>query len=341
MGDGRRLRGHALGRPVLDGQRADRRERRRRCAARRPAGDLATLGVPATAAGPSLRELWSAPRARSASITQVALRVRPVPGRDALRGLVRALVRGGLRRAARGSSSPGSRPTSRGCPTRPRRASGWRWPGRAASRAGRAWPPLRALGYGEGCLIVLGWEGEEKTRSPPAGAPPPRCCARRGRLPAGARRGGGVGAHALRRPAPARRPARPRRAGRDARDRRELDGARLACATPWPARCAARSAGAVVGCHVSHLYPTGASLYFTVLAARDPEDPRRAVAAAKARGDATRSSPAARRSPTTTPSGATTRRGWRPSTARSGVELLRALKDRCDPAGIMNPGVLI
>jgi alkyldihydroxyacetonephosphate synthase len=32
---------------------------------------------------------------------------------------------------------------------------------------------------------------------------------------------------------------------------------------------AALGAETVVGCHVSHLYPTGASLYFTVIAAAD------------------------------------------------------------------------
>ena len=42
------------------------------------------------------------------------------------------------------------------------------------------------------------------------------------------------------------------------------------------------AARAVVLCHVSHLYPTGASLYFTVLAAQDAEDPVGQWRAAKA-----------------------------------------------------------
>ena len=54
VGDGRGLRRHALGGPVLDRARADRGATSWRCAARRRLGELATLAVPATAAGPSL-----------------------------------------------------------------------------------------------------------------------------------------------------------------------------------------------------------------------------------------------------------------------------------------------
>ena len=58
---------------------------------------------------------------------------------------------------------------------------------------------------------------------------------------------------------------------------------------------------AVVGCHVSHLYPTGASLYFTVLAAADAADAdAQWLRAKKAANDAI-TLPAAR-SPTTMPS---------------------------------------
>jgi alkyldihydroxyacetonephosphate synthase len=35
------------------------------------------------------------------------------------------------------------------------------------------------------------------------------------------------------------------------------------------------------------------------------------------------------------------RRGWLKAELGEGVELLRALKDSLDPAGIMNPGVLL
>ena len=72
----------------------------------------------------------------------------------------------------------------------------------------------------------------------------------------------------------------------------------------------------LVGCHVSHLYPDGASLYFTVLAAPGPRRPGGPVAPGQARGERRDRRRAGRRSPTTTRSAAITRRGWRPRRAR-------------------------
>jgi alkyldihydroxyacetonephosphate synthase len=96
---------------------------------------------------------------------------------------------------------------------------------------------------------------------------------------------------------------------------------------------------AIVLCHVSHVYPTGASLYFTV-AARQSDDPLGQWAAAKQ---------AACRA--IVECGATIThhhgvgRDHRPylvdEIGQVGVEILRAVKQRLDPAGIMNPGVLI
>ena len=65
----------------------------------------------------------------------------------------------------------------------------------------------------------------------------------------------------------------------------------------------------LVMCHVSHLYPSGASLYFTFMARQEAGRRARPVARRQDRGLATRSSRTAARSPTTTRSGATTRRG--------------------------------
>ena len=97
--------------------------------------------------------------------------------------------------------------------------------------------------------------------------------------------------------------------------------------------------GVHVGCHVSHLYPTGASLYFTSWARRPPT--RRRSGARSRTPRRARSSPRAARSPTTTRSAATTRPTWATRSASCGLELLRAVKERCDPAGIMNPGKVV
>jgi len=96
----------------------------------------------------------------------------------------------------------------------------------------------------------------------------------------------------------------------------------------------------IVGCHVSHLYPDGASLYFTVFARQDRDDPVAQWRAAKrAAGDAIVAAGA-----TITHHHAVGRdhREWMAAEhGPLGIELLRSLKQRCDPAGIMNPGKLL
>jgi alkyldihydroxyacetonephosphate synthase len=96
---------------------------------------------------------------------------------------------------------------------------------------------------------------------------------------------------------------------------------------------------ALVLCHISHVYPTGASLYFTVVAGQrdNPIDQwRRAKTAAS---NAMVSSGA-----TITHHhavGADHRPWMRAEIGDLGVEVLRAVKAVLDPAGILNPGKLI
>ena len=73
---------------------------------------------------------------------------------------------------------------------------------------------------------------------------------------------------------------------------------------------AARGTDALVMCHVSHLYRSGASLYFSFFAPPGARRGARAVAGRQDRG--LRRDRLARRAPsrTTTRSGSTTRRGW-------------------------------
>lgn len=100
-----------------------------------------------------------------------------------------------------------------------------------------------------------------------------------------------------------------------------------------------RGTAPVVMCHISHVYPAGASLYFTVVAALD-EHPLAQWAAAKARA----SEAVARSGGTATHHHAVGRdhRAYLESEIGAlGVRILRAVKDTCDPGGIMNPGVLI
>ncbi len=111
-----------------------------------------------------------------------------------------------------------------------------------------------------------------RDRAPPRPRAPDPAPPRRGRARPRPRRRLGEGP--LPRRLPARRAHGPRRARRHAGDRHHLDGAHPTCTAPSAPRCRQRSPRAarppVVMCHVSHLYPTGASLYFTFLARQQP-----------------------------------------------------------------------
>jgi alkyldihydroxyacetonephosphate synthase len=102
---------------------------------------------------------------------------------------------------------------------------------------------------------------------------------------------------------------------------------------------AAALPGALVLCHVSHVYETGASLYFTV-AAREADDPVSQWRAAKAAA-----SDAIVAAGGTITHHHAVGRDHQPWLAAEigevGVEVLRAVKERLDPTGVLNPGVLI
>ncbi|ORX08566.1 flavoprotein [Mycobacterium szulgai] len=96
---------------------------------------------------------------------------------------------------------------------------------------------------------------------------------------------------------------------------------------------------ALVMCHVSHVYPTGASLYFTVVAGQRGNPIEQWWAAKRAASDAIMANGG-----TITHHhavGADHRPWMREEVGELGVQLLRAVKATLDPAGILNPGKLI
>jgi alkyldihydroxyacetonephosphate synthase len=97
----------------------------------------------------------------------------------------------------------------------------------------------------------------------------------------------------------------------------------------------------VVGCHVSHLYADGASLYFTVLAAADSGREAEQWSAAKAAANGA-----------IVAAGGTITHHHAVGTAHRahvtadlggdlGVAALRAVKDAWDPHAVLNPGKLL
>ncbi len=309
-----------------------------RCAT--PAGELSTLAVPATAAGPSLRELLVGSEGALGVLTEITLAVRPVArarryeawffrsfgeGADALRGLVQAEVAPDV---ARLSDAAETRMSLALAGTESLKA-----------RAGGAF--LRARGYAGGCLLIAGWEGE------------PEDVARR-RAPAARRLKAAGGLYA------GRGPGEAWRAGRygaphlrdDLLDRGVLVET-LETATTWSnllalheaTRAALRGSLEAAGtpplvvCHVSHLYGAGASLYFTVLARQSAEPARQWLAAKDA---ACRAILAA--GGTITHHHAVGRDHapyLEAEVGPLGIGVLEAVRERCDPSGVMNPGKLL
>lgn len=96
---------------------------------------------------------------------------------------------------------------------------------------------------------------------------------------------------------------------------------------------------ALVWCHVSHVYPSGASLYFTVAAPLGDDPVGRWLGAKRAAGDEI-----ARHAASITHHHAVGRdhAPWMEAEIGAlGVDVLRAVKQRLDPVGILNPGKLI
>lgn len=95
----------------------------------------------------------------------------------------------------------------------------------------------------------------------------------------------------------------------------------------------------VVMCHVSHVYPTGASLYFTVVCRMGPSPEEAWDAAKRATGDAIM---AGGGTITHHHGVGTEHLPWMVAEVGPlGVDVLRAVKATLDPAGILNPGKLI
>jgi alkyldihydroxyacetonephosphate synthase len=293
------------------------------------------LGVaPASAAGPDLRQLAVGSEGTLGVITEVALRVRPAPpvkryegyalpgweaGAAAVRDLAQNHVLADVTRLSDVDETEVSLALNAGLKTTALRKY------------------LSARGVRHPCFLIVGWEGtahdvavrrRETTRRLKAlGA------VRVGKALGESWRHGRFGG--------------PRQ--RDMLMDRGVCVETLETATYWStvdelrddvrAALTASLGRAIVMCHVSHAYETGASLYFTVLTARDEADPvgqwQRAKAAAceAISGLGTISHHHA--------VGVDHAPYLAAEIGKLGVEVLRAAKSAVDPTGILNPGKLV
>jgi alkyldihydroxyacetonephosphate synthase len=304
-----------------------------------PTGVLELGHPPASAAGPDLLGLALGSEGALGVITSVTLRVRPKPAASNYEGWSFRTWPAGLaalQRLARYDLLPDVVRLSDAEETRANllMASG------AGAKALRA--SLRTRGHGDGCMLVLGWEGL-----------PDLIAARQRAASSLLREGGAI--RLGRRVGDSWK--KHRFQGPYLRDRL-MDGGLLVetleTAATWSVlptvydavRRALRESltrdgrAPLVMTHLSHGYPTGGSLYFTVLADRDDDLPiQQWLSAKRAATDAL-----------LTAGGTLTHHhavgaDHRPWLEREvgplGVEVLRAVKERLDPQGICNPGVLL
>lgn len=289
-----------------------------------PTGSLDLGSSPANAAGPDLRQLLLGSEGAFGVITSVTVRVRRAPAVTAYDGWRWASFTTGAD-AMRTLAQSGLLPTV------------IRLSDETETAINLA-DPTSIGGAGEGCLMITGYEGTAA-----------QVDARRSAVTAAL---SGLGGTAL-----GEEPGQKWLSGRFAapylRDALLDQGVlveTLETATFWSHRDrlhadvkvalqAALGEGALVLCHVSHVYETGCSLYFTV-AARQDDDPLAQWQAAKvAASDAI---VAAGATITHHHAVGTDHRPWlAQEIGEVGVRMLRAVKVELDPVGILNPGVLI
>jgi len=282
-----------------------------------PSGSLTTLDAPASAAGPSLRELVLGSEGTLGVITSVALRVRRRVEASYDAWSVESFLAGAelLRVLEQDGIAPDIARLSDEEETRT-----------SLALAGTGTVGRRLLGGR--CLLVCGWQGATGRASAA------RKLVRGGALPLG--------------PSPGHAWEKSRFAGPHLRDDLMDRGVlveTIETATTWSnlerlyRAVLAALPGLHVGCHISHLYPTGASLYFTVLGAQS-DDP-----AAQWRAFKDAASRAIVAAGGTITHHHAVGRDHAPylgdEIGELGLELLRAVKTRCDPAGVMNPGKLL
>jgi alkyldihydroxyacetonephosphate synthase len=306
-----------------------------------PSGELALGRGPASAAGPDLRQLIVGSEGVFGVITELTVRVRRLPAQRRYEGYVLPDFAAGqrvLRRLAQEEALSDVVRLSDEAETRVTLAMAGG--GRVQAAAIAAYLRLRRVSGG--CLLILGWEGQ-----------PSSVAFRRkaARLALTSERGVSLGRSA------GEAWRRGRFSGPYLRDDLLDHGIlveTLETATTW--RELPRLHDAVqdalvdalrddgrpplVGCHISHVYPTGASLYFTVLTgARPGAEIEQWDAAKRAATDAIMAT-----SGTLTHHHAvgSVHASWlAEEIGELGVDVLRTVKARLDPAGILNPGKLL
>jgi alkyldihydroxyacetonephosphate synthase len=306
-----------------------------------PIGALRTLATPHTAAGPALRQLVLGSEGVLGAITEVGVRVRPAPAERRYEAWIAADFASGrelVRALAQEDVLPDVTRLSDEAETRVSLGLA----GTAVVKRALLDTYLRLRRRRGGCLMICGWEGERESVE------------RRHALSARLLRRGGAAALGE---SPGRAWERGRFDGPYLRDElidlgylietletshtwSRLDDLYRAVGGALDGALRAQGTPPIVMCHLSHAYRDGASLYFTFAARARPGEEIEQWRAAKA---------AACEAIVATGGTITHHhavgRDHAPymgaEVGETGLEALRALKQRLDPAGIMNPGKLL
>ncbi|MFJ6984702.1 MULTISPECIES: FAD-binding oxidoreductase [unclassified Streptomyces] len=296
-----------------------------------PQGTVVTGRAPRSAAGPDLRQLLLGSEGAFGVITSVTVRVRPVPATRIYEGWRFPDFRQGAE-ALRRVAQDGPRPTVLRLSDETETFVGLAQPDAIGSAA-----PADAAG----CLAVVGFEGTDDDTAH-----------RRAVTTALLREAGGTPAGEE----PGRRWAHGRYHAPYLRDALLDAGAfveTLETAAFWSRlpdlyagvrdalTAALTEAGTppLVMCHISHVYENGASLYFTVVSAQGDAPLAHWTRAKHAANDAIL---AAGGTITHHHGVGADHRDWYVREAGDlAVDALRAVKGRLDPAGVLNPGVLL
>jgi alkyldihydroxyacetonephosphate synthase len=314
------------------------------CRLQTPRGEITLPALPASAAGPDLRRLVLGSEGTLGVVTELTLRVRPLPEATRYEAWTARGWETGLRIVRQlGQVGPKPDVLRLSDPDETQVSLALSGTAGAKRRALDGW--LRMRGVQESCLIIVGFQGTSRDVRHRRHEVRRRLRTERA---VALGRGGGESWE------------RHRFAGPYLRDTL-LDAGVLAetleTAATWT-RLPKVYAGVtralsdslqhdgkppLVGCHVSHVYPTGASLYFTALArAEQGREIKQWSAAKHAANDAI------------VAAGGTASHHHAVGTAHRdivvtdlggtdgvGVEALRAMKAYLDPAGILNPGKLL
>jgi alkyldihydroxyacetonephosphate synthase len=306
-----------------------------------PAGELGTLETPHTAAGPALRELVVGSEGVLGVIPEVTVRVRPAPAVRRYEAWIAADFEAGCEIVRTLSQGPGLPDVIRISDEEETEVSlALSGPRGIAGRAFDGYLGLRRMRGG--CLVVVGLEGDEES------------VARRRALSVRALRRGGA---AYLGQAAGRSWEHGRFQGPYLRDTLMDMGAvveTLETSHTWSRlgelyravggairdSLAAQGTPGLVFCHLSHAYADGASLYFTFIArARRGEEVEQWQAVKRTASEAIVAAGG-----TITHHHAVGRDHapyMRAEVGETGIETLRAVKERLDPTGIMNPGKLL